>query len=435
MSDLLLRSRRVILPGRETDASVRIRNGRITDVLAFDAPATDGEEVRDLSPWALMPGLVDTHVHINEPGRTEWEGLATASRAAIVGGITTLVDMPLNCSPVITTRAALEEKLRVYGNRSALTIAHWAGVVQDNAAEVEALLKAGLPGAKCFLTHSGIDEFPNAREEDLRRVMPILHRFGAPLLVHAELDVPSRPAGNPRSHALWVASRPPDSEVRAVQLVLDLCREFGTRVHIVHVAAMEVLPLLRAAMAEDLPVTAETCPHYLLFSSEGVPDGATEFKCAPPIREAVHHEALWEALRDGTLQMVVSDHSPCPPEMKGRERGDFFAAWGGIASLQLGLPLIWTEAARRGISLQEVVRWMSYAPAMLAGLGPQRGRICGGSDADLVAFDPDAEWTIEPGQILHRHRITPYLGRRVRGVVRHAWIAGNEVTPQSVCPT
>ena len=431
---MLLRSRRVILPDGERPAALRIAGGRIADVLDYGITSLPTEDVVDVGGCVLMPGLVDSHVHINEPGRTEWEGLATASRAALVGGVTTLVDMPLNCSPATTCLAALEAKREHFFGRSAINVQFWAGVVRGNSGEIAAMLDAGALGAKCFLTPSGIDDFPHSEVEDLRRAMPELARRGKPLLVHAELDVPRSSPGNRRSHAEWVVSRPPECEVRAVRLMIDLCREFGTHVHIVHVAAEEVLPLIRAARAEGLPISAETCPHYLLLASEEVPDGATEFKCAPPIREAWHREALWSALRDGTLDMIVSDHSPCLPSMKERDSGDFFSAWGGIASLQFGLPLIWNEASRRGLSLADVVRWMALAPARLAGLEGHKGALVAGADADVVALDPDSTWSIREDLIEHRHKLTPYLGRHARGEVCRVWIAGREVGRGAVCP-
>lgn len=419
-----LRSRRLVAEDGERPGAVVVRHGRIEALVAPDA-IPPGVRVLDVGAAALLPGLVDSHVHVNEPGRTGWEGFATATRAAAAGGVTTLVDMPLNSAPVTTTRDALLRKRDAAGSQLVVDCAFWGGLVPGNAAEIPKLLDAGAAGLKAFLVHSGIDDFPAATEADLRGALPLLAERGAPLIVHAELpDVAGPGPGDPRRYLDYVASRPSSWEEHAVALLVGLVREFGGPVHVVHLSAAGAARLVAEARAEGLPITAETCPHYLALDAESVPDGRTEFKCAPPVRERRNREALWDALRTGTLSMVVSDHSPCPPEMKALERGDFASAWGGIASLQLALPVTWSEARGRGFGLGDVARLMSREPARLAGLASRKGRLAPGYDADLVVFDPDATFVVEPAALQHRHKLTPYAGRSLAGVVRQTFVGG-----------
>jgi len=421
--DWILKSRRVVLPGGERPASIRVRDGRIVEI--SDYGLESGEDADDL---VVMPGVVDTHVHINEPGRTEWEGFETATRAAAAGGVTTIIEMPLNSIPATTSVPAYQAKAAAAGSKCWVDVGFWGGVVPGNAREIVPLLNAGCFGFKCFLTPSGVDEFAHVEERDLREAMPELASCGAVLLAHAEMPALLRPpSGDPRNYGNYRDSRPPAAENCAIDLLIHLCQETGARVHIVHLSSAEALPALRSARSQGLPVSVETCPHYLTFSSEEIPDGATEFKCAPPIREAINREALWAALGDGTIEMIVSDHSPCLPEMKRKDTGDFIAAWGGIASLQLGLPVIWTEAARRGFSIENVARWMCAAPAKLAGLSGRKGEIAAGCDADLIVWDPNVEFTVEPEALHHRHKLTPYAGRRLRGVVKKTYLRGRLV--------
>ncbi|MBB4638009.1 allantoinase AllB [Longimicrobium terrae] len=428
---LLIRSRRAVLPDAIRAAAVRVAGGRIASVEAWDAPA-DGAHVVDAGDDVLMPGLVDTHVHANEPGRTEWEGFATATRAAAAGGVTTVIEMPLNSIPATTSADGLRQKLRAAEARCAVDVGFWGGLVPGNADQIRPLWEAGVFGFKCFLSPSGVDEFGNVGEAELRAAMPVLAEIGAPLLVHAEwpavLDAVERPVNaDPRAYASYLASRPALAETEAIRVMIGLCREFGTRVHIVHLATEEGLPLLRAARAEGLPITAETCPHYLHFAAGEIADGATEFKCAPPIRGEHTRAALWDALASGALDLVASDHSPCPPHMKGRDAGDWFAAWGGIASLQLGLPVVWTGARARGLGPERVAEWMSAAPARLAGLAGRKGAIAAGWDADLVVWDPDATFTVDADALHHRHPVTPYAGGSFSGVVRSTYVRGQRV--------
>jgi len=413
-------------PEGEREAVLLVRQGRIEALLAREAvPA--GVRLLDFGSFVVMPGLVDSHVHVNEPGRTEWEGFASATQAAAAGGITTLVDMPLNSTPVTTSFSALEVKRAAARGQCHVDVAFWAGVVPGNAPELAPMLESGVPGAKAFLIDSGIDDFPAATEADLRAALPILAAHGAVLLAHAELRGVEPPAasGSPASHATWLASRPRAWENEAIALLIRLSREYRCRVHVVHLSSSDAIEALATARADGVLISAETCPHYLVFDSESIPNGRTEWKCAPPIRERENRERLWRALQGGSLEMVVSDHSPCPPALKAG--GDFMAAWGGVASVQLSLPAVWTQARERGVPLSRVLRWMGERPARLAGLAHRKGRLAPGYDADLVVFDPDAAFKVEPEHIRHRHPLTPYLGRTLVGSVRATFVRGRQV--------
>jgi allantoinase len=430
MSDLLLRSARLVFDGRVAPGAVLVRDGRIAAVGHGLSPDSRGElPAIDLGDRALMAGIVDAHVHVNEPGRSDWEGWESATRAAAAGGVTTLVDMPLNSIPVTTTEAALREKVASTEGKLFVDAAFWGGVVPGNAVELPGMIRAGVRGFKCFLCPSGIDDFPASTEDVLSEAMPVLKRGGVPLLVHAELESELRAApadANPRAYLTYLHSRPKQSEDRALELVVRLVRETGCRAHIVHLSSASSIPILAAAKAEGLPISAETCPHYLCLTAEEVPEGDTAWKCSPPIRENANRAALWEALRDGTLDHVVTDHSPCVPGLKLFNTGDFMGAWGGIASLQLGLRAVWSEAGRRGFTLADLSRWMSRSTASLGRLH-DRGELMVGRRADLVVFDPGAEGPIDPGTLLHRHPATPYAGRRLSGAVTDVWLAGRRI--------
>jgi allantoinase len=431
----ILRSRRVVgADGSVAPAAVLIEGPRIGAVIAGAGPLPADVPVVELGDRVIGPGLVDCHVHVNEPGRSDWEGFATATRAAAAGGVTTLVDMPLNCIPVTTSGAALEEKLRATAGKLHVDVGFWGGVVPGNAGELGGLAAAGALGCKAFLVHSGIDEFPNATEADLRAAMPALRTAGLPLLAHAELDLGAADAdadagraADPRRYARYLRSRPAAWEDAAIALLIRLARETGCAVHVVHLSSASSLPQIARAKHDGVPLTVETCPHYLCLEAEAVPDGATEFKCAPPIRGHENRETLWWGLERGVIDFVVSDHSPCTPALKQRERGDFAEAWGGIASLQLGLPAVWTEARQRGRSVGDMATWMSARPAALAGLGRRKGRIAAGFDADLVIWNPEAEVSAEPDRVFFRHKVSPYFGRRLYGRVEATLLRGQLV--------
>jgi allantoinase len=424
-----LQSRRVVTPEGVREAALLIRDGTILATPAA-GQVPGSAPVEDVGDAFVLPGLIDTHVHINDPGRADWEGFETATAAAAAGGITTLVDMPLNSDPVTTTPDALAAKRAAARGRLRVDCGFFGGLVPGNTAMIEPLADAGVLGFKAFLCHSGIDEFPNVTEPDLRAAMPILARRGLPLLVHAELvPASSAPmsASEPRRYAAWLASRPASFEVDAIALLIRLCREFRCHVHIVHLAASEALPMIAKARAEGLPLTVETCPHYLTFAAEEIPDGDPRFKCAPPIRSAENRERIWEGLRAGLIDTIGTDHSPAPPALKHLETGDLSRAWGGIASLQLALPAVWTEARRRGFALEDLARWMARRPSELVKLDQRKGAVKEFHDADLVIFDPDASFTVDPTALQHRHKPTPYAGRTLLGRVVATYLRGRRI--------
>jgi allantoinase len=427
--EFALRSRRVLLAGAKelAPACLWIRDGKIarvaTDLSSFPDVVTP---ILDLGNQVILPGIVDTHAHINEPGRTEWEGFETATRAAAAGGITTVIDMPLNSIPATTSLNALETKAASAQGHCAIDYGFWGGVVPGNTSELEPMIQAGAFGFKAFLCPSGVDEFEMARERDLRAAMPILARHGIPRLVHAELEsaLPAAAAA-PNTYRSYLQSRPPSWEVEAIRLVIRLARETGCRTHIVHLSASDALADLIEARRQGVPITAETCPHYLTFTAESIADGATHFKCAPPIRENANREKLWDALKDGRIEFIVSDHSPCTPALKCLESGDFGKAWGGIAGLQFSLPAVWTEMKARGFSIAELSRLMSQNTARFLGLDSRKGTIAEGLDADLVVLDPDQAFKPESAQVLHRHALTPYTGRELFGRVDRTFVRGH----------
>jgi allantoinase len=467
---LVVRSQRVVLPEGERAAALHIRNGVIERIVEYASEDPTGAKVFNVPDLVISPGLVDTHVHINEPGRSDWEGFDTATRAAAAGGITTLIDMPLNSVPATTTASALQAKVEAARAQCHVDVGFWGGVVPGNAGDLDALIDAGVRGFKCFLVPSGVPEFPAVTEDDLRLALPILARRGVPLLVHAELNPESDPHAGLREpqaalssakgairdpqYATYLATRPASMELNAIRLMIRLAEEFKARVHIVHVSSAEGVEAIAGAKAAWAPITAETCPHYLTFTADEIPDGATEFKCAPPIRDASHREALWHGLASGALDLIATDHSPSPPALK--TPGDFIGAWGGIASLELSLAAAWTrlrgyaasaaqdresgsaasagqarerdaaEVAQAG-ALGDLARWMSAAPASLAGLGERKGRIAEGFDADLVVWDPDVEFVVDPARLQQRHKLTPYAGRSLFGTVLTTFVRGERV--------
>ncbi|MEU9751883.1 allantoinase AllB [Streptomyces althioticus] len=423
---LVLRSTRVVTPEGTRAASVAVADGTVTAVLPHDAPVPDGARLEDLGDDVLLPGLVDTHVHVNDPGRTEWEGFWTASRAAAAGGITTLVDMPLNSLPPTTTVDHLRVKRKTAADKAHIDVGFWGGALPDNGADLRPLHEAGVFGFKAFLSPSGVDEFPHLDDDHLARALWEIASFDGLLIVHAEdphqlAGAPQR--GGPR-YADFLASRPRRAEDTAVARLLEQARRFDARVHVLHLSSADALPLLAEAKADGVRVTVETCPHYLTLTAEEVPDGASEFKCCPPIREAANQDLLWQALADGTVDCVVTDHSPSTADLK---TDDFATAWGGISGLQLSLPAVWTEARRRGHTLEDVVRWTSTHTARLAGLEARKGAIAPGHDADFAVLAPDETFTVDPAALQHRNRVTAYAGRTLHGVVRSTWLRGERV--------
>ncbi len=427
-----IRSQRVVLPGSVAPATLIVRDGKIEKIGEYsdsygEIPAIDAGNA------VIMPGLVDTHVHVNEPGRTDWEGFETVTRAAAAGGVTTLVDMPLNSIPATVNVRAFEEKLDAAKGKCLVDVAFWGGVVPGNENQIAPLLEAGVRGFKCFLVDSGVEEFARVGEADLRKAMPKLAEHGAVLLVHAEVPGPISNAlaqageTGPRRYQTFLTSRPKEAENEAIRLMTGLCRETGAKVHIVHHSSADAIPDLRAAREAGLPLTVETCPHYLMFTAEDIPDGATYFKCCPPVRERGNRELLWAALAEGVIDMIVSDHSPCEPELKLKEEGDFVRAWGGIAGIQFGLRAVWTEARKRGFDLGDLARWMSAEPAKLAGLENQKGRLEAGFDADIVVWHPERNSEIEPGSIHHRHKVSPYSGMNLNGDIESTYLRGVKI--------
>lgn len=425
MASLAIQSQRVITPEGIRKAVVLVRDGRILDV-EHTAPGY-GFEIIDVGELVLMPGVIDPHVHINEPGRTGWEGFDTATRAAIAGGITTLVDMPLNSSPVTTTKKAFEEKLRAAEGKLHSHCGFWGGIVPGNENEIKGLISKGVLGFKAFLTHSGIDEFPNVTEADLRKAMPIIASHGLPLLVHCELEMNAPLVTNKTSYDQYLKSRPRQWEDEAIKLMIRLCEEFGCRVHIVHLSSSGSIPQIREAKQKGLPITVETAQHYLYFNAEDIGDGQTILKCAPPIREIENNQKLWDELKEGVIDFVATDHSPSPPEGKEMGSGDFSRAWGGISELQLALPVLWTVAKQKGGDLVQVVKWLCTNPALLAGLDNRKGKIQKGYDADLIVWNPEKSFEVTEASLHHKHRITPYMGKQLFGVVEQTFLNGEKV--------
>ena len=426
MTELVIRGRGVVTPDGVRSASVHIAEGRIVRLGNWEDVPPDIPIV-DAGESIVMPGLVDTHVHVNEPGRTEWEGFETATRAAAAGGLTTILDMPLNSIPATTTVEALAAKREAASGKCDVNVEFIGGVVPGNAGELEGLRDGGVRAFKCFLSPSGVDEFPAVSEGDLREAFPVLARLGLPLMVHAEDPsclLASR--GSSRKYGDYLNTRPVAAERAAITLLTELMARTPTPVHIVHLSSATSLDIVRTARARGLPLTVETCPHYLTFAAEEIPEGATEYKCAPPIRDKSERDALWEALIAGDIDFVASDHSPCSPEMKETE-GDFFSAWGGIASLQLSLAAVWTGARARGQKPGRIAQWMSAAPARLAGLQSRKGALAAGYDADIVLWDPDARFVVDPAKLLHRHKVTPYAGRELFGKVSATYVGGKRI--------
>jgi allantoinase len=429
--DIAIKSTRIITPDGEKNGVVIIKDGLIIDV----APSLDNDDERviDVHDKVVMPGVIDPHVHINEPGRTEWEGFNTATKAALAGGITTLVDMPLNSVPVTTTANAFDKKLAAAKPQLHTNCGFWGGVIPGNENEIEALIEKGVLGFKAFLTHSGIDEFPNVTEDDLRKVMPIIAKYNLPLLVHCELISPlSEGEGTGVRYQDYLNSRPRKWEDDAIALMICLCEEYNCRTHIVHLSSSNSIEQIRNAKQKGLPLTVETGQHYLYYTAEQIRDGQTQFKCAPPIRGKENNEKLWHALQDGIIDFVATDHSPATPALKELQSGDFIKAWGGIASIQFALPVLWTAARKRKCSLNDIVKWLSENPAKLIGKQNSKGKIARGYDADIVVWDERKSFTVTENIIFHKHKITPYISEELFGVVEQTYLSGENVFDNGV---
>ena len=419
-------SQRVLTPKGERPAAILIQEEKIMDVVSISEISSDCP-VEDMKNDVVMPGLVDTHVHINEPGRTDWEGFETATKAAAAGGITTLVDMPLNCIPVTTTVDALNQKIAATKNQLWVDCGFYGGLIPDNLQDIESLADAGVLGFKAFLSHSGIDEFPNINEKYLREALPIFANKGIPVLVHAELENGATQSEDHSTYKSFQDSRPKSWENNAVKLLIQLSKEFDARIHIVHLSSADILAEIAQTRNDGYPISVETCPHYLHFSSEHISDGDTRFKCAPPIWESDNKEKLWSGLENGLINFITSDHSPCTAELKNLEVGDFEKAWGGISSIQFTLPIIWTECKTRGYSMDQLINWMSKQPAKFIGKDQQKGQISPGFDADLVCWNPDKKYIIQKEAIHHKNKLTPYEGESLYGVVNATFLRGQKV--------
>ncbi|MFG3019922.1 allantoinase AllB [Streptomyces sp. NPDC048254] len=425
-AELVLRSTRVITPEGTRAASVAVSAGTITAVLPYDAPVPAGARLEDFGDDVLLPGLVDTHVHVNDPGRTEWEGFWTATRAAAAGGITTLVDMPLNSLPPTTSVDNLRVKQEVAADKAHMDVGFWGGALPDNVKDLRPLYDAGVFGFKAFLSPSGVDEFPHLDQERLARSLAEITSFGGLLIVHAEdpHHLAAAPQHGGPKYADFLASRPRDAEDTAIAQLIAQAKRLHARVHVLHLSSSDALPLIAEAKRDGVRITVETCPHYLTLTAEEVPDGASEFKCCPPIRESANQDLLWQALADGTIDCVVTDHSPSTADLK---TADFATAWGGISGLQLSLPAVWTEARKRGHGLEDVVRWMSARTAALVGLDDRKGAIAAGRDADFAVLAPDETFTVDPAGLQHRNRVTAYAGKALYGVVKSTWLRGERI--------
>jgi allantoinase len=430
MDRVAIKSNYVVLPGSVTSAYVVMEGGIIKDIVPH--LPQDTLKIIDVGDKVLMPGVIDPHVHINEPGRTHWEGFDSATKAAIVGGVTSLVDMPLNASPVTTTAKAFAQKLVAAKKNLHTNCGFWGGLIPGNENEIEPLIENGVLGFKAFLTPSGIDEFPNVTEDDLKKAAPIIAKYNLPLLVHCELIQHKQSViRDSQSYQAYLLSRPKKWEDDAIALMIRLCEEFNCPVHIVHLSSANSIEPIKNAKERGLPLTVETAQHYLYFSAEEIGDGQPVFKCAPPIREKENNDQLWQALKDGVIDFVATDHSPAPPDLKQLETGDLTKAWGGIASLQWALPVLWTAAKKRGFELKDIYHWLCKNPARLIGKEFKKGKIEKGYDADLIVWDPYKKFIVTEDSIQHKHKITPYLHQQLSGVVEQTWLAGIKVFNKS----
>jgi allantoinase len=428
--DFALHSTQVLIQNKLQNATLLIKDGIIIDIIE-GKPTSTNFPIEDVGDLVVMPGLIDSHVHINEPGRTEWEGFETMTKAAIAGGITTLVDMPLNSSPVTISAKTFNDKLKAAEGKLYCNCGFWGGLVPANADKLDELINAGVLGIKAFLTHSGIDEFPNVTLADLKKGMATIAKYQIPLLAHAELDVMHKGIStfekNPTNYMAYLNSRPKVWEDNAVEMMIELCEEFNCPTHIVHLSSADSLAQIKAAKEKGLPLTVETCPQYLYFCAEEIPNANTLFKCAPPIRERANNEKLWQALKSNLIDFVVTDHSPATPDLKKIETGNLKEAWGGIASIQFSLPVVFTAAQKRGLGVADVAALMSEHVAKFIGFQHSKGQLKKGYDADIVVWNPNEKFTVQSSDIHYRHKISPYVGQTLNGVVKQTYLAGKKV--------
>ncbi|HEV7169262.1 MAG TPA: allantoinase AllB [Micrococcaceae bacterium] len=430
--DLVVRGQRILTSAGIGAHEVGVRDGVIVAIEPLGTNLAGAEVLELADDETLIPGLVDTHVHVNEPGRTEWEGFASATRAAAAGGVTTIIDMPLNSIPPTTTVDALKLKRSVAEDQAFVDVGFWGGAIPGNKDDLRPLHDAGVFGFKCFLIHSGVDEFPHLEPDEMATDLAELASFDSLLIVHAEDPgiIEHAPSTGGAQYSNFLASRPRGAENTAIAEVIEAARSTGGRAHILHLSSSDALPMIAAARSEGVRLTVETCPHYLTLKAEEIPDGATAFKCCPPIREDANRELLWQGLLDGTIDCIVSDHSPSTLDLKDLDNGDFAVAWGGVSSLQLGLSLIWTEAQQRGIDLEQVISWMSTRPADLVGL-TEKGRLAPGSSADFAIFAANDTFVVDATRLKHKNPITPYDGKTLTGIVRQTYLHGTPVTGQT----
>ena len=429
--EYLIRGNQLFLEGQLRKGSFLVKNGKIAEVFK-EISSIEGIPIIDAMDFIVMPGLIDSHVHVNEPGRTHWEGFETASKAAVAGGVTSIVDMPLNSEPVTISRSALSQKKEAARKNAFVNCFYWGGLVPKNIDQLPDLLKTEILGFKAFLCHSGLDSFPNMDENSLRKVMPLIQKAGLPLLVHCEMDIDNQynPNASPQQYNSWLTSRPDEMEVQAIRLVIQLASEFDCHVHIVHLATSKALPLIREAKRKGIPITVETCPHYLYFHAETVPDGNVRYKCAPPIRKEENKLLLLKALTEGWIDTIGSDHSPAPPAIKQIDTGNFMTAWGGIAGLQFSLPVLWSILKNKEDGLSLLVEKMIRQPAKLCGLANQKGKIAPGYDADFIIWDPNDSFVVDTQNTYHRYpEISPYLGEKLTGKVLQTFVMGTRVFP------
>jgi allantoinase len=426
--DCIIKARSILTSHGFREGIILVKNGVVADILPYVDYSFE-DTVTDAGDDVVMPGIIDPHVHINEPGRTEWEGFDTATRAAAAGGITTLIDMPLNSAPCTTSAQHLEIKKQSAKNQLHVNCGFWGGVIPGNEKQQEEMLKNGVFGFKAFLTHSGIDDFPKSGLKELLHALEILKKYNRPLLAHCELEetfYTDDLKAYPKSYKAYLQSRPDEWEVNAVRMLIDLCREKKSKAHIVHLSSAKSLQFIRDAKTEGLPLTVETAPHYIYFNAEEIKDGHTEYKCAPPIRTAANNNELWNGLRNGLIDFIATDHSPAPPEMKEIQSGDFSKAWGGIASLQFSLPAVWTAMRKRNIALKHIIHWMCDKPAAFLNL-TGKGKIEKGADADFVIWNPEEKFIVNAKMIQHKHKVTPYLNNELYGVVKQTYLKGRKV--------